>query len=53
MVDRAANGCRDTRKELLERLWGKVKDNVEISTHEVDETLDKIDREVIMDLLKA
>lgn len=52
LVVSAAKGDKDARKELLERLWGKVKDSIELTKAEADDILDLVDPEQLVLLLR-
>ncbi len=52
IVAGAANGDKDARAVLLDRLWGKVKDSIEITNKEVDERLEQLNKDKIVALLK-
>lgn len=52
VVVTAANGDKDARNVLLERLWGKVKDTIDIAHRDLDQELEKVNRDKIVQLLK-
>lgn len=51
-VAAAAKGDKDCRQIVLDRLWGKVKDVVEVQQEIHDEQLGRIPREAIVRLLR-
>lgn len=48
----AAKGDKDCRQIVLDRLWGKVKDVVEVHAEIHDEQLERVPREKIVALLR-
>lgn len=52
LIFSAAKGDTSARKEILERLWGKVKDSLEISHREIDERLERVNQDKIIELLR-
>lgn len=51
-VSAAAKGDKDCRQIVLERLWGKVKDVVEVQQEIHDEQLERVPRDAIVRLLR-
>lgn len=51
-VAAAAKGDKDCRQIVLDRLWGKVKDVVEVQAEIHDEQLARVPREAIVRLLR-
>ncbi len=48
----AAKGEKDARAVLLDRLWGKVKDAVEISTRDIDDRMRTIGADKLTALMR-
>jgi dsRNA-specific ribonuclease len=54
IVKDAVKGNKDARQVLLERLFGKVKDSLEINnTKDIDDKLDQIHKDEIVRLLRS
>lgn len=52
LVVKAREGDKDARKDIFERLWGKVKEVHDVHNHDHKKDLDEIPKERIVEFLR-